>query len=196
MTFLYLPYTTSRTNDLNDQLFNFIGLGLLNMSNSRIATNVIKNFLHYLPNLRVLLMRNASVRDLYPNFFTNLRLLTILDLQENSISLLTSGCFTGLVSVTSLDLHHNNIKKIQSKSFDGMDSLQLLDLSNNLLDYLDDGIFQTLIMHLRYIDLRGNTFKEIGINTFKNLHVLLHVSTVQLCCYVDATSICFKENLR
>ena len=193
MTMLYLPYTTSRTNDLNDQLFNFIGLGLLNMSHSRIDTNVIKNFLRYLPNLRVLLMRNVSVNDLYPNLFSNLRLLTILDMQENSISLLTSGCFTGLVSVTSFDLHDNNVKE---KSFDGMDSLQLLDLSNNLLDYLDDDIFQSLIIHLRYIDLRGNTFKEIDINTFKNLHVLLHVSTVQLCCYIDVSSICLKENSR
>ena len=193
---LYLPYTTSRTNDLNDQLFNFIGLGLLNMSHSRIDTNVIKNFLHHLPNLRVLLMRNVSIRDLYPNFFTNLRLLTILDLQKNSISVLTSGCFTGLVSLTSVDLHDIKLKKIQSKSFDGMDSLQLLDLSNNLLDYLDDDIFQSLIIHLRYIDLRGNIFKEINMNTFKTLHVLLHVSTVQLCCYINASSKCLKDNLR
>ena len=196
MTIMYLPYTTSRINTLDDQLFNFIELGLLNMSNSRIATNVIKNFLHYLPNLRVLLMRNSSVNDLYLKLFTNLRLLTILDLQKNSISLLTSECFTGLVSVTSLDLHDINIKKIEPKTFDGMDSLQLLDLSNNLLDYLDDGIFQSLMMHLRYIDLRGNTFKEIDINTFKKLHVLVHVSTVQLCCYIDASSICLKENSR
>ena len=196
MTLLYLPYTTSRIHNFDDQLFNFIELGLLNMSNSKIATNVIKNFLHYLPNLRVLLMRNTSVRDLYPNFFTNLRFLAILDLQENSISLLTSRCFKGLVSVTSLDLHDSNIKKIQSKSFDGMYSLQLLDLSNNLLDYLDDDIFQSLIIHLRFIDLRGNTFKEIDINTFKKLHILLYVSTVQLCCYIDASSICLKENLR
>ena len=195
MTLLYLPYTTSSANSSDDQLSNFKDLGLLNMSNSRLATNVIRDFLLYLPKLRVLLMRNASIGDLSSKFFIHLPMLNILDLKENVISILTTGCFTGLVNIASLDLHNMNIETIQSKCFDGMKSLQLLNLSSNQLEFLDYDIFQSLTMLIN-VDLRGNAFKEIDISAFQNVYILMHVSTMQLCCYVEAPSICINDDFR
>ena len=195
MTLLYLPYTTSRAYSSDVQLTNFKDLGLLNMTNSRFTSNVLRILLLHVPNLRVLLMRNASIRDLSSKFFIHLPMLNILDLQENSISVLTTGCFTGLVNIALLDLHNMNIEYIQSKSFDGMDSLQLLNLSSNQLEYLDYDIFQSLRMLIN-VDLSGNAFKEIDISAFKKLYILVHVSTIQLCCYVESPSICIHEKLR
>ena len=195
ITLLYLPYSTLRSDNYDVELSNFRHLGLLNISHSQIAPNMISNFLQYLPNLRVLLMRNASIQDLSLKLFIHQRTLKILDLQKNSIGLLTNGCFMGLITLTTLDLHNINIYQIQPKSFDGMLSLRLLNLSSNELEYLDSDIFQSLNM-LISVDLRGNTFKGIDSSTFRHLHSLLYVSTVQLCCYVEAPSICIMDNTR
>ena len=195
MTLLYLPYTTSRTNNLDVQLSNFPDLSLLNMSNSRIAPKILHKFLSYLPKLRVLLMRNCSIPDLSAKFYTNLRSLNILDLQENSFPVLTSGCFTGLITISSLDLHGLNVYELQSKTFQGMNLMHLLNLSTNMLDYLDDGIFQSLT-RLVSVDLSGNPFKEIDSNAFKTMYSLVVVSTIQLCCYVEPPSICIHITSR
>ena len=195
MTLLYLPYTTSRTNNLDVQLSNFPDLGLFNMSHSRIAPSILHSFLKYLPKLRVLLMRNCSIHDLSPNFFNHLRSLHILDLQANLFPVLTSGCFTRLITVSSLDLHDLHVYELQSNTFQNMDSMQLLNLSTNMLDHLDSDIFQSLT-RLVSVDLSGNAFREIDSNAFKTMHSLVVVSTIQLCCYVEPPSICIQINSR
>ena len=195
MTLLYLPYTTSRANNLDVQLSNFPDLGLFNMSHSRIAPSILRNFLSYLPKLRVLLMRNCSIHDLSPNFFNHLRSLHILDLQENVFPVLTSRGFTGLITVSSLDLHDLHVYELQSKTFQSMNLMHLLNLSTNMLDYLDDGIFQSLT-RLVSVDLSGNPFKEIDSNAFKKMYSLVVVSTIQLCCYVEPPSICIHITSR
>ena len=195
MTLLYLPYTTSRTDNYGAPMSIFSDLGLFNLSHSRIAPNIIRNFLEYVPKLRVLIMRNCSIHELSLRFFTHLRFLNILDLQENSFPVLTGGCFTGLFTVPSLDLHNLHIHELQPKTFQGMSSVQLLNLSTNLLVYLDDNIFQSMTK-LISVDLSGNAFKRIDSNTFNQMYSLVLVTTNQLCCFVDAPSICVQNNPR
>ena len=190
VTLLYLVYVTDDTHQPYDkQLETYKDLSLLNISNSIVVNRVIYNFLLFLPNLHILLMRNTSITDLSSTFFTRLPMLTVLDLQGNFIHVLSSGGFNGSISVPSLDLHGMTIRKIKSRAFEGLLSLHLLNLSYNNIDHLYDGRFQYLVS-LKVLDLRGNIFKSIQLYTFTGLHILLFTTYQQTCCYAEVWVAC------
>ena len=198
-TLLYLShvevYNTQGDDHVQQAEHSYPNLTLVNITDSQIAPQVLYEFLLFLPNLRVLLMHNASLIELRWNFFMRLHKMQILELQRNNISILTSGCFLGCSEVTSLDLHGMFIRIIQSKSFDGMASLQLLNLSYNRLEHLSDDIMQTMYA-LSIIDLRGNKFKRIHSHTFYGLDATIYTTSSQLCCFVPPTSTCYATDLR
>ena len=190
VTLLYLAYVTDGTHQPCDkQLETYTNLSLLNISNSKVVDCVIYNFLLFLPNLRILLMRNTSITDLSSTFFTRLPMLTILDLQGNFIPVLSSGSFNGSISVPLLDLHGMMIRKIESRGFEGLLSLHILNLSYNKMDKLVEGRFQYLVS-LKVLDLRGNIFKSIQSYTFTGLHILLLTTYEQPCCYAEVWVAC------
>ena len=198
-TFLYMRYVTSnRTQEPahHQQSRNiYPNLSLLNVTSSRIIPQILHDFLQLLPNLRVLLLQNASMIDLRWNFFTQMQQLNVLELQGNAIVILTSGCFFGTSEVVFLDLHEMSIHKIQSKSFEGMSSLRLLNLSHNKLEHLSDGIMQGM-PSLFIIDLQGNVIKDIDALMFHGLHIAVYTSTPQMCCFVPLTSLCHVITIR
>ena len=191
VTLLYFAYITDSTQQPYDkQLETYHNLSLVNFTNSKITDRVIYNFLLFAPNLRVLLMRNASLTDLSSSFFTKLLMLSYLDLQGNYIHSLAGGCFNGSISLPWLDLHGMTIQKIESHAFEGLMSLHLLNLSDNELDHLYEGGFKYLIS-LKVLDVRGNIFKSIQRLTFTGLHVSLFVTYEQTCCYANVVSTCY-----
>ena len=193
VTLLYLAFVTDGTHQPYDkQLESYRDLSLLNISNSKVVHRVIYNFLQFLPNLRILLMRNTSITDLSAKFFTKLPMLTILDLQENFFFILSNGCFNGSISVPLLDLHGMMIRKIESRGFEGLLSVHLLNLSYNKLDHLYDGRFQYLVS-LKVLDLRGNSFKSIQWYTFTGLHISLLTTFEQTCCFANVWSACYSS---
>ena len=160
------------------------------MTNSRIASKKIYSFLLRLPNLRVLLMQNTSITNLQWNFFEQLQNLSVLELHGNHIHMLTSRCFLGLSHVLLLDLHNMTIRSMHSKSFEGMASLRLLNLSYNELEHLTSGTIQSA-ENLTIIDLRGNLFTDVDLLFFYDKHITIYTSTIELCCFVPQTSICY-----
>ena len=198
-TLLYLSYVevynTHRADHVLQAGHTYPHLTLVNITDSRIVPQDLREFLSFLPNLRVMLMQNASLMDLKWNFFRRLHKMQILELQRNTISILTSGCFFGCSEVISLDLHGLFIRNIQPKSFDGMASLQLLNLSYNRLEHLSDDIMQTLYA-LSIIDLRGNDLKGIHAHTFHGLDATIYTTSPQMCCFVPPTSTCYVTDLR
>ena len=198
-TLLFMRYVTSnRTQEpAHDQQSRntYPNLSLLNMTSSQIIPQILHEFLQLLPNLRVLLLQNASIIDLRWNFFTQMHQLNVLELQGNAIVILTSGCFFGTSEVLFLDLHKMSIHKIQSKSFEGMSSLRLLNLSHNKLEHLSDGIMQGT-PSLLIIDLQGNAIKDIDVFMFHGLHIIVYASTPQMCCFVPQTSLCHVTTIR
>ena len=192
VTLLYFSYITDSTQQpYEKQLKTYHNLSLVNFTNSKIFHSVINNFLLLVPNLRVLIMKNASITDLSSSYFTNLLMLNYLDLQGNFIHSLTSGCFNGSISVLWLDLHGLMIQKIEPHAFEGLLFLHLLNLSYNKLAHLYDGRFKYLIS-LKVLDLRGNSFKNIQLHTFTGLYVSLFTTYEQTCCYASVLSACYS----
>ena len=143
-TLLYLLNTTSSSMELNDlHSTDFLNLLVLNMSASQIPFQIIQQFLDFLPNLRVLYMRNSLITNLDGIHFKNLWKLQILDLQLNSIHSLSSRCMLGLSYVLDLDFHQMSTRYIQSRAFEGLYLLELLNLSNNSVGVLNRNIFHT-----------------------------------------------------
>ena len=198
-TLLYLRhvevYNTLDADHVLQAGHTYPHLTLVNITDSRIVPQALYEFLSFLPNLRVLLIHNASLIDLSWNFFMRLHKMQILELQMNNISILTSGCFMGCREVISLDLHGMFIRNIQPKSLDGMASLQLLNLSYNRLEHLSDDIMQTLYA-LSIIDLRGNALKGIHAHTFHGLDATIYTTSPPMCCFVPPTSPCYVTDLR
>ena len=198
-TLLYLTHATSSSQQgpVDDkQLSNICPhLSLLNMTSCRLAPQDVYDFLLRVPNLRVLLMTNASLTNLRMNFFVHLQKLNVLDLQGNHIYILTSRCFFGSSGVHLLDLHGMSISTIHFKSFEGMTSLRLLNLSHNNLERLSSGIVQS-IAALSIIDLRGNILKDIHVLLFHGKPLMVYTSTLQMCCFAPSTSMCYVPDFR
>ena len=198
-TLLYARYTdvyiTKEADNVQQSGHTHPNLTLLNITNSRVDPQALYEFLLYLPNLRILLLQNASIKDSNLKFFRQLQKMQILDLQGNHIIMLKSRFFTGASEVVLLNLNSMSIHKIQSKTFEGMASLQLLNLSYNNLEHLSDDIVQSLDS-LSKIDLRGNDFKDIHSYTFNGLDATIYTSKLHLCCFVPPTSTCYVTDLR
>ena len=190
---IYTACDTSTIHNVSSRIYP--NMGLLNLSNSRILLDDLRKFLRMVPNLRVLLIRNASLNDLGKQLFFDLKSLNILDIQENSIVSISSESFTGLKGVPLLDLHSLLIRSIHSKSLVGMDSLQMLNFSSNLLTYLPTDVFSSL-RSIKDIDLRGNLITNIPVVTFDGLNITLHISNYQLCCFIKRPSLCVGNQKR
>ena len=194
-TLLYLKEVTS-SNTLEPQHQNtYPYMSFLNMTDCRMVPRVVYKLLRFLPNLRVLLMQNASITDLSWGFFALLEKMQILELQSNHIHTITSRCFLGSKGVQLLDLHSMSISVIQSKSFEGMSSLKLLNLSYNKLEHLTHGILQATDS-LFIVDLRGNALRDIHVQAFYGLDIIIYTSAQQMCCFVPSTSACYIHDLR
>ena len=201
-TQLYLREITSNTTQVQPRIHDgqqsqklYPYLSTLDLTSSRIVPHTIYDFLKQVPNLRVLLMHNVSIRDLSRKFFTELQNVQVLELQENHFEVLTSLCFMGLSNVLLLDLHHMPIKKVEPKAFEGMSSLKLLNLSYNKLTHFTEDVFESL-KELSIVDLRGNTLNDIHWLTFQRLHATVYASSQHMCCFVPPTSTCFVTKLR
>ena len=192
-TLLYLLNTTSETID--PHFTEFTNLLLVNISWSRIPLQIIHKFLVFLPNVRVLYMRSSRITFLGSRIFRNLVKLSIIDLQSNTIHSLTSECMLGLVNVLELDFHQMSIRYIHQHAFSGMNALVSLNLSNNRLDVLNKNIFRDLAS-LKLVDLTGNVFIDIDIQTFLGLDIIVLASSPVICCYAKSPASCEVKHLR
>ena len=195
-TLLYLLNTTSISMELYDlHSTDFLNLLVLNMSASQIPFQIIQQFLDFLPNLRVLYMRNSLITNLDGIHFKNLWKLQILDLQLNSIHSLSSRCMLGLSYVLDLDFHQMSTRYIQSRAFEGLYLLELLNMSNNSVGVLNRDIFHDL-PSLLHVDITHNVIIDIHISTFHGLDIIVSVSSNIICCYMKNPANCETETLR
>jgi len=150
--------------------------------------NLACNGLQQLADSIFVHLTNLSTLELWNNELTQLpghlpKSLRILKLRQNSLRLWGSHRFDGFTNLTELQLASNPINNFPSDLFNPLINLRTLDLSDTGIKDLSGTMFENLT-NLTHLDLSGNRIQEIPPNIFHPLtnlgSLLLHNPILEL----------------
>lgn len=150
-------------------------LGLLDLSNNQLGTNLTDSVFVSLANLSALNLSHNGLVALSNTCFEGLTNLTSLDLSYNAIEHINDEAFLPLVKLELLDLSGNQITNLSSAWFKPMPKLRTLLLRENQIVHIENNTFQRL-SHLDYLDLSSANIVTLNVKSFQGLHLLRYLS--------------------
>ena len=115
-------------------------------------------------------------KSLNVSIFKGLNNLKYLDLSRNELQTLSHGLFPYLAQLQELDLKRCGIFAIDFGAFTGLRSLEILHLQDNWIISLPRGIFNTMMAHLKALNLESNRLKYLDEDLFLNTSRLANLS--------------------
>ena len=129
----------------------------------------------YIPNLKALVIRNASIEIIYPNTFSSAYHLYYLTLSHNLISFLPDDTFKNATGLQSLKLDNNQITSLSENIFKSLSDLRVLELSHNKIRNLPYNLFHDLIS-LEFLYLAFNDITVLSLYQFKSTPQLYSIN--------------------
>lgn len=151
-----------------------------NIEEMDLSSNKFTNLTSYAfksyNNLKVLRLRNNTIKLIYMEAFSNLVDLHTLDLSNNLLSSVPSTTiWSTLPSLVNLNLAGNNLMMVMDDTFKGLGKLKILDLGGNRISELEPNAMQGL-NELQILRLEYNALRTLHRGTFQHLSpVLLQV---------------------
>lgn len=139
----------------------------LDLSNNRFTILTKYSFKSY-NHLKVLRLRNNSIRTIKADTFSALTQLHTLDLSNNMLGAVPSAALLNRSSLLSLNLASNNLMLILDDAFQGLDNLKILDLSGNRISELEPNALRGL-SRLQVLRLENNALRSLHRTTFMHM---------------------------
>lgn len=121
----------------------------------------------YIPNLKSLVIRNASIEVIDPNTFSAACHLYYLTLSHNRISFLPEDAFKNATGLQSLKLDNNQLESLSENIFKSLSNLRVLELSHNKIRNLPYNLFHDLTS-LEFLYLAFNEISVLSLYQFKS----------------------------
>lgn len=128
-----------------------------------------------IPNLKALVLRNASVEQIYPNTFSAAHHLYYLTLSHNSISFLPDDTFKDTTGLQTLKIDFNQLTSLSENIFKSLTDLRVLDLSHNNITHLPYNIFHDLTS-LEFLYLAFNQLSVLSLYQFQSTPQLYSIN--------------------
>ncbi|KAI8512837.1 hypothetical protein Bbelb_094760 [Branchiostoma belcheri] len=122
--------------------------------------------LPYLPELRLLAIKNSRLAAVHAGSFESVPNVTTLDLSANKIRTLEAGTFAGLQKLRTLNLAVNSIYSVDSGTFVELRELRTLDLSGNCLPRIPGDVW--LLQSATEVNLVFNLILRAPLEDLQN----------------------------
>ncbi|CAO1318588.1 unnamed protein product [Diamesa hyperborea] len=129
-----------------------------------------------IPNLKNLVIRNASIEVIYPNTFSAAFHLYYLTLSHNNISFLPEDAFKNASDLQSIKLDNNQLISLSENIFKSLSNLRVLELSHNKIKNLPYNVFHDLTS-LEFLYL---AFNEISVLSLYQFELTTQLYTIDL----------------
>ena len=162
--------------------------------NSNNITKLTKNDFRRFNNLKIVRLRNCSLKSIEPCVFDNLMQLSRLRIDDSDLKELPDGLFKRNVKLNYLNIAGNKLTQFNATKLGlrkvlqidlGYNSLTTIDvqtlttrkiwLNNNRLQKLESQLFHNNSF-LSHIVLSSNSLQSISSNTFNNIHYIGELS--------------------
>ncbi|XP_033097306.1 insulin-like growth factor-binding protein complex acid labile subunit [Anneissia japonica] len=156
-------------DDISKGLEHYSSLQKLDLENNCLKSMEVR--LRHVNLLQELMLHHNEIRVIGDEVFREMTAIRIINLASNQLTAFHNTTFQNLKTLEKLYLGNNSLSYIPPAAFLNT-SLSVLDLSRNNLTYLDPELFRNC-SHLRSLDLRYNSFKELPVallDTFLSLH--------------------------
>ena len=148
-----------------------------------------KNLYLHLKNATEMRVKKSFLPYIDENHFYGLDQLRKISLTRNRLSHIDLNGLNGLAQLETLSIDHNDLKMIDFQCFVKSPKLNSLCLGSNKIHLLQNNSPKNgSFMHLEHINLSGNQFIQLNLDSFQNMTSLreLNFSCNQINCIEDS----------
>lgn len=128
-----------------------------------------------IPNLKALVLKNASIEQIYPNTFSAAHHLYYLTLSHNLISFLPDDTFKNATGLQTLKIDYNQLTSLSENIFKSLTDLRALELSHNNITHLPYNLFHDLTS-LEFLYLAFNQISILSLYQFQSTPQLYSIN--------------------
>lgn len=159
----------------SDISYHLPHLTKLYLRQNHLLVNLTAHSLERAFNLKLLDVKDSSIRELRSDIFLKNTALEHLVLSYNKIKVINQNTFTGLQNLITLDLSNNRIAELKPGTFAPLPNLKKLFMASNSIARIQDGIY-TSLKAIKVLTLSDNNIKEISSHAFQYLRNVTNIS--------------------